>query len=44
VHFALGVIYRHHHDKIDEEKIYIIDDLRDIISVVSDFDFLVQEK
>jgi hypothetical protein len=43
-HFVLGVIYTQHHDKIDEEKIYTIDDLRDIISVVSDFDFLVQEK
>lgn len=43
-HFVLGVIYTQNSDKIDEEKIYTIDDLRDIISVVSDFDFLVQEK
>jgi hypothetical protein len=43
-HFVLGVIYSQQADKIDEEKIYTISDLKDIISVISDFDFLVQEK
>ena len=43
-HFVLGVIYTQQPNKIDEEKIYTIDDLQKIISVVSDFDFLVQEK
>jgi len=43
-HFIVGVIYTQHQDKIEEEKIYTINDLQDIISVVSDFDFLVQEK
>jgi hypothetical protein len=43
-HFVLGVIYSQQQDKIDEKKIYTIDDLKDIISVISDFDFLVQEK
>jgi hypothetical protein len=43
-HFVLGVIYSQQSDKIDEKKIYTIDDLQDIISVISNFDFLVQEK
>jgi hypothetical protein len=43
-HFVLGVIYSQQSDKIDEEKIYTINDLQDIISVISNFDFLVQEK
>lgn len=29
---------------IDENRVYTIDDLEDILSVVKDFDFIVQEK
>jgi hypothetical protein len=43
-HFVLGVIYTQQQDRIYEEKISAIEDLQKIISVVSDFDFLVQEK
>jgi hypothetical protein len=30
--------------KVTKKKTYTIDDFRDIISVVSDFDFFIQEK
>ncbi len=43
-HLVLGVIYTQQPNKIDEEKIYTIDDLPEIVSVVSDFDYIVQEK
>lgn len=43
-HFVLGVIYSQQTEKIDEKQMYSIDDLERIMSVVSDFDFIVQEK
>lgn len=43
-HFVLGVIYSQQSSKIDEEQVYSINDLDSIISVASDFDFIVQEK
>ncbi|MHC5059718.1 MAG: type II restriction endonuclease [Planctomycetota bacterium] len=43
-HIVLGVIYSRSEEAIDERKKYSIDNLHDIISVVRDFDFLVQEK
>ncbi len=43
-HYILGVIYTKQKEVIDERKIYTIDDLEDILSVVKDFDFIVQEK
>ena len=43
-HFILGVIYTQQQDLIDENRVYSIDDLEDILSVVKDFDFVVQEK
>lgn len=43
-HYILGIIYTQQEELIDENKVYIIDDLKDILSVVKDFDFIVQEK
>lgn len=43
-HFVLGVIYSHHDEVIDERRIYTLDELQDIVSVVKDFTFLLQEK
>jgi hypothetical protein len=42
-HIVLGVIYTAVHD-IDERKVYSINQLRDIVSVVNNFQFFVQEK
>lgn len=43
-HYILGVIYSKQDKKIDENKIYSVKDLRDILSVIKDFEFIVQEK
>lgn len=43
-HFVLGIIYSRCKETIDESYIYKIDDLQNIISVVKDFSFLLQEK
>lgn len=43
-HYILGVIYTQQEDIIDENRVYSIDDLAEILSVVKDFDFIVQEK
>ncbi len=43
-HYILGVIYTQQEGLIDENRVYSIDDLEDILSVVRDFDFIVQEK
>ena len=43
-HFVLGVIYSRTDKHIDEKKIYHIDNLQNITSVVKDFVFFVQEK
>jgi len=43
-HFVLGVIYRRQEEVIDERRIYTLDELQDIVSVVNDFTFLLQEK
>ena len=43
-HFVLGVIYSHRDEVIDECRIYTLDELQDIVSVVKDFTFLLQEK
>ncbi len=43
-HYILGIIYTKQEKLIDENKVYSIDDLEEILSVVKDFDFLVQEK
>jgi len=43
-HFVLGIIYTRSEEAIDERKIYKINELQNITSVVKDFDFFVQEK
>lgn len=43
-HYILGIIYTQQEELIDENKVYTIDDLEDILSVVKNFDFIVQEK
>jgi len=43
-HFVLGVIYSRATDVIDERKIYKLEDLREITSVVKDFRFFIHEK
>jgi len=43
-HYVLGVIYSRRDGKQDERKIYKLDSLQNITSVVKDFTFLFQEK
>jgi len=43
-HFVLGVIYSRSTGEVDEKRVYTLDDLQNIVSVVSDFAFLLQEK
>ncbi len=43
-HLVLGVIYSRTDSVIDERRIYRLEELADIVSVVRDFEFLVQEK
>lgn len=43
-HYILGIIYTQQEELNDENRIYTIDDLERILSVVRDFDFIVQEK
>jgi hypothetical protein len=43
-HFALGVIYSRSGELVDEKRVYTLDDLQNIVSVVRDFTFLLQEK
>ena len=43
-HFVLGVIYSRNADAADERRIHSLDELLDIVSVVKDFTFLLQEK
>jgi hypothetical protein len=43
-HFVLGIIYTRTDESIDERRIYSLDDLLEIVSVVKDFQFLLQEK
>jgi len=43
-HFVLGVVYSRSDQAVDERRIYTLDDLQSIVSVVKDFTFLLQEK
>ena len=43
-HYILGIVYTKQKKLINENKVYSIEDLKEILSVVKDFDFLVQEK
>lgn len=43
-HFILGIIYSRNEEAIDERRVYKLDELTNIMSVVKDFAFLLQEK
>ncbi len=43
-HYVLGVIYSRSHSVIDESKRYKLDDIESIRSVISDLEFIIQEK
>lgn len=43
-HFVLGIIYSKSENEIDEKKIFTIDDLEKIPSVIKEFKFFVQPK
>ena len=43
-HYILGIIYTKQGGDIDENRVYTIDDFEEILSVVRNFDFIVQEK
>jgi len=43
-HFVLGIIYSRADEHLDERKVYRLNDLQNITSVVKDFTFFVQEK
>lgn len=43
-HFVLGIVYSRSDKAVDERRIYTLDALQDIVSVVKDFEFLLQEK
>jgi hypothetical protein len=43
-HYILGIIYTKQEESIDERKIFKISDLNKILSVIRDFDFVLQEK
>jgi len=43
-HFVLGVIYTRTDKNLDERKVYKLEDLQSITSVIRDFTFFVQEK
>lgn len=43
-HFVLGIIYSRTDEHLDERKIYCLDELQNITSVVKNFTFFVQEK
>ncbi len=43
-HLVLGVLYSQNEDKPNEKKIYSMDELEDIVSVIKDFQFFVQPK
>lgn len=43
-HFVLGIIYSRTDEHLDERKVYCLDELQNITSVVKNFTFFVQEK
>ena len=43
-HFVLGIIYSRADEHLDERRVYRLNDLQNITSVVKDFIFFVQEK
>ena len=43
-HYVLGIIYTKQEERIDEYKIYTIAELKRILSVIKDIEFILQEK
>ena len=43
-HLVLGIIYSRSDSAVDEQRIYSLDDLHKIVSVIRDFQFFVHEK
>jgi hypothetical protein len=43
-HYILGIVYTQQGNLIDENRVYTLDDLEKILSVIKNFDFIVQEK
>lgn len=43
-HYVLGVIYSRSRNDIDESKMYKLDEIESIASVISDLEFIIQEK
>ncbi len=43
-HFVLGVMYTRTDESIDERRVYTLDDLLEIASVIRDFQFVLHEK
>jgi len=43
-HFVLGIVYGRQEGAMDERRVYTMDELQDIVSVVKNFTFLLQEK
>jgi len=43
-HYVLGIIYTKQDERIDEYKIYSIAELKRILSVIKDIEFILQEK
>lgn len=40
----MGTIYTKQNKKTDERKVYTVNDLKEILSVIKNFEFIVQEK
>jgi len=43
-HFVIGIIYARSAEEVDERRVYTLDELQNIVSVIKDFAFLVHEK
>ncbi len=43
-HFVLGLVYSRNDDAVDERRVYPITELQNIVSVIKDFEFVLQEK
>lgn len=43
-HYVLGIIYSKQSAQIDERKIYSLNELSDVLSVIHNFEFIFQEK
>lgn len=43
-HLVLGIVYSRNDNAVDEQRIYTLNDLHQIASVIRDFDFFVHEK